>query len=800
MACSSRLANCRPLARYGLPLAALLVGGAWLSPLLSPLITPLLPRLGPLLPASASLLGSLLLIALVLRLQNVERQLRLQLSQEASVRGIYKAIASGQPLADTLNLIAHSIEQESPGALASILLLDPSTRQLRLGAAPSLPEAFNQAVDGLPAGEGNGTCGTSAFRGEPVIVEDIAQHPYWARYQHLSQLADVAACWSQPILATDGAVLGTLAIYHRTPCAPSAEALRQIEQTAALAAIAIEPTLKNEALKLADSVFRNSSEAIVVTDARNQIQAVNPAFTRLTGYTLAEVRGRTPALLGSGRMDRDFFSRMWAALDSQGHWEGEIWNKRKSGEVFAEHLKIEVARHADGSVANYVGIFSDLTDAKKVEELIWQQANFDHLTGLANRRLFRDRLQQEMRHAEHRHALLGLLLIDLDSFREINASLGQDCGDTLLVQVAQRIASCLGDDDSAARLGSDEFTVILPSATDPASIERLVQHLLRELARPYSLNGATAFCSASIGISLYPENGRSDEELLKSADQALNAARSLGRGHFAWCTPELQYAAQVRAALIHDLHSALDSRQMRVHYQPIVDLSNDKITKVEALLRWQHPERGWIDPSTFIPLAEEVGLIGELGDWVFRTVAAQASEWQKKGIQLQYGVNKSPQQFNSNECNESWLSILAAAGVPPECIVIEITEGLLLEQNETVAARLDMFRAAGVKIAIDDFGTGYSSLSYLQRFDIDYLKIDRSFISELAHSDNSRALTDAVIVMAHKLGIELIAEGVETSVQSDWLQAASCDFGQGFLWARALPADELEPLLRTAPQ
>ncbi len=589
-----------------------------------------------------------------------------------------------------------------------------------------------------------------------------------------------------------------LARFGLSMAAPSRHPARTGAQGSTATAQATEQNRRLEA-QVAEVVFRNSREAIVVTDADNAIRAVNPAFTRLTGYTEHEVHGRTPALLNSGRMDPAFFKRMWAALQTQGRWQGEIWNKRKNGEIFAESLQIEVVRQADGAISHYIGMFSDLTESKTAEETIWQQANYDALTGLANRRLFRDRLQQEMRHAEHHRSLLGLVLIDLDSFREINAHLGQDIGDQLLLQAAQRIAGCLGEDDSVARLANDEFTIILPHAHDPAAVERLVHALLQALAQPNALAGTTAFCSASAGISLFPDHGSTDEELLKNATQALRAARQQGRSHFAWCTPELQYAAQVRAELIHDLHGALVNDQMQVHYQPVVDLASGRITKVEALLRWLHPERGWINPATFIPLAEEVGLIGELGDWVFRTVVTQASTWRNRGIELRYGINKSPQQFNSHECDERWLDLLAAAGLPPDSIIIEITEGLLLEKNETVAQRLHLFRTAGVKIAIDDFGTGYSSLSYLQRFEIDYLKIDRSFIAGLTTSAHSRALTDAVIVMAHKLGIELIAEGVETSAQREWLHAAGCDFAQGFLWAQALPADELERLLCAQP-
>jgi len=391
------------------------------------------------------------------------------------------------------------------------------------------------------------------------------------------------------------------------------------------------------------------------------------------------------------------------------------------------------------------------------------------------------------------------MLIDLDHFKEVNDTMGHDAGDFLLVDAAQRILRCVRESDTVARMGGDEFVVILPDIDDSASIERIAQNIIGKLAAPFLLGEEKAFISASVGITLYPTDADSMETLLKNADQAMYVAKSLGRNRMSYFTPVLQENAQKRMRMVNDLRQALASNQFRVYYQPIVELATGDIHKAEALLRWMHPTRGMVSPAEFIPLAEETGMIVEIGDWVLRQAMHQVKRMQAthhKGFQI--SVNKSPVQFhNDNPLKAAeWLRELEQNGLETSSLVIEITEGVLLDDTGTVQERLLASRDAGIQVAIDDFGTGYSSLAYLKKFDIDYLKIDQTFINNLGNHPDDIALCEAIIVMAHKLGLKVIAEGVETELQRQLLLGAGCDYAQGFLFSKALPAEEFEVLLQ----
>ena len=558
--------------------------------------------------------------------------------------------------------------------------------------------------------------------------------------------------------------------------------------------------MQDEELQMASLVYKSSAEAMFITDGGNRVVAINPAFTQLTGYTPDEMLGQDPKILGSSRNSKSFYRDMWQALTDTGQWQGEIWNKRKNGEEFAEWLTINTIYDDAGQVHRRVSLFSDITEMKKAEETIWQQANYDLLTGLPNRRLFRDRLLQELRQAQRLKLPVALLSIDLDRFKEVNDAFGHATGDQLLIEISQRISSCLREYDTVARTSGDGFSATLTRIADPGVAERVAQEMLQKLALPLDVGSEAAYISACIGITLYPNDAEDVETLLKNAEEAMYVAKKQGRGGVSWFTPEMQQAAQVRQALLRDLRHALADNQFEVYFQPIVDMRSGRIDKAEALLRWHHPQRGMVSPAVFIPLAEEVGLIQEIGDWVFRQVVDRTQAWHQAGLMpLQITVNKSPRQFMNGNSQEAWLDYIADKNLPPECMVIEITEGLLMEANEDVPAKLKRFRAAGVSIAIDDFGTGYSSLAYLQRFDIDFLKIDRSFIKDIDSDSDDLALAEAIIVMSHKLGLKVVAEGVETEAQRDYLIAAGCDYIQGFLYARPMPAADFEKLLRERP-
>ncbi len=553
-----------------------------------------------------------------------------------------------------------------------------------------------------------------------------------------------------------------------------------------------------EALQLSAMVLHNSSEGMLVTDENNQIISINPAFSNITGYSFEEVQGKNPRMFKSDRHDQAFYRAMWHEITTTGQWQGEIWDKRKNGETHAKWLTINTIRNKDGSIHRYVALFSDITEKKKSEELIWRQANFDTLTGLPNRDMFRDRLGQEVKKSIRAELPLALLLVDLDQFKEVNDTLGHAVGDMLLKDAARRISACVRESDTVARLGGDEFTVVLSEISDSSHVDDVAQKIIRKLAEPFHLGSEVVYVSASIGITLYPNDATDIDVLMKNADQAMYVAKNKGRNRFSYFTASLQEAAQTKLRLTNDLRGALEAGQFRVHFQPIVELSTGRIHKAEALLRWQHPERGMVGPMEFIPLAEETGLINEIGDWVFKESARWAKHWCNRfGDDFQVSVNKSPVQFRaeSNHFTTKWFEYLQELGLSGGNIVIEITEGLLLNADTHVADELLRLRDAGIHVAIDDFGTGYSSLSYLKKFDIDYLKIDRSFVNDLETDANDMALSEAIIVMAHKLGLKVIAEGVETEGQRNLLTIAGCDYAQGYLFSKPVPPEEFERLL-----
>ena len=453
----------------------------------------------------------------------------------------------------------------------------------------------------------------------------------------------------------------------------------------------------------------------------------------------------------------------------------------------------------DDSVIGVASLVDDVTERALSEEVIWKQANFDMLTGLPNRNMFHDRLTQKMNRAKRDRHSLALLLIDLDQFKEVNDALGHDVGDELLRQAARRISGCVRNSDTVARLGGDEFTVILSELDDDSNIEDVTQKIINKLEEEYVLGDEIVHISGSIGITLYPGDADDIDTLIKNADQAMYAAKKKGRHCFSYFTQSLQDAAQNRLRLTRDLRSALNGKQFEVYYQPVIDLKDDRTVKAEALLRWHHPVRGLTGPREFIHLAEETGMINSIGNWVFTQAVQQANKWcGNVDTEFQVSVNMSPTQFrlDTGAFITEWQSYLQGLDITGKNVIVEITEGLLLDADPDVIDKLLWLRDAGIQVAIDDFGTGYSSLSYLKKFDIDYLKIDKSFVKNLESNTNDIALCSAMIVMAHTLGLKVIAEGVETEGQKKILADAGCDFAQGFLFSQPVPVDEFEEALR----
>ncbi|NDI84771.1 GGDEF and EAL domain-containing protein [Undibacterium crateris] len=453
-----------------------------------------------------------------------------------------------------------------------------------------------------------------------------------------------------------------------------------------------------------------------------------------------------------------------------------------------------------GNPLRMLGTVLDITARKQSEAIIWQQANIDPLTGLPNRRMFYDRLEQNLRQSKRRNSLLAVLFIDLDFFKEVNDTLGHATGDSLLVEAAKRLRLCVRETDTVARLGGDEFTVSLPDQSDTVQVEQIARKIIEQLASPFHVAGEEIYLSASIGITLYPRDADNLADLIKHADQAMYAAKAAGRNRFSYFTPNLQTAALARLRLNNELRSAISDKQLQVYFQPIVETESGIIRKAEALIRWYHPQKGWISPLEFIPIAESSGQIHAIGELVFLEAVRWVSQWRKTiHPDFQISINQSPVEFqNENSPYSSWIAYLEQQGLPGQAINIEITEGLLLDADNKVASHLIGFRDAGIQVAIDDFGTGYSALSYLKKFDIDYLKIDQSFVRNLRDNSSDMALCEAIIMMAHKLGLQVVAEGVENAEQEQLLRSAKCDFVQGYLYSKPLSASDFDHFLLQA--
>ena len=621
------------------------------------------------------ILTNVFALAFSVFMQNKNRQLLENDKFNQLRNNILELIAAADQLSKILPAIILGIEKEHPEVLCSILLIDDSGKNLVLGSAPSLPDFYNEAVDGIAIGHGIGSCGTAAFTRERVTVTDISTHPYWTAWAELAKKSGLGACWSEPIIDSKGKLLGTFAIYHRKKSTPNEMDFTLIEQISNLVRIAIE---------------------------------------------------------------RD-----------------------------------------------------------KADKIIWHQANFDNLTQLPNRNLLIEHLTAAIENAKRDKKQIAIAMLDIDNFKDINDSLGHSVGDKLLVESANRIKSCIRKNDIVARLGGDEFIIVLVGTITEIDVDNIGQKLLNTLAQPYTIDDQSVHYTASIGIARYPNDADNIDTLLRNADQAMYNAKAQGRNSIHYFTENMRTDFLKRMEIIKDLRIAITQQQFHMVYQPIVNLSNNTIAKAEALIRWQHPEKGLISPLDFIPIAEATGLITEISEWIFNEVTQQVKYWRETYCQdLMISINTSPVQYkNKGQQITAWVASLKERDISPQAIAIEITENLLMENQEEVVSVLDQIRHKGVAISIDDFGTGYCSFSYLKNYAIDYLKIDKSFVQKMSADNKDAALCEAIIVMASKLNIDVIAEGIETEQQKDFLTKAGCLYGQGYLLAMPLSKEHFEELL-----
>ena len=554
-------------------------------------------------------------------------------------------------------------------------------------------------------------------------------------------------------------------------------------------------------LREAATVFAVSSEAIMVTDANGVIKAINPAFTEITGYTSTEVLGHTPRILKSGHHPPEYFKRLWHNLREIGEWAGEVWNKRKNGKIYPEWQSITAVRDGAGVIVEYVSVFSDITRRKLTEDEIRYRANYDVLTGLPNRSLFGERLEQSLREATRTNTTLAVLFMDLDHFKQVNDTLGHAQGDLLLQEVASRIRNCVRISDTIARFGGDEFVLCLPNIDNGLDAGQVALKIIKALAQPIELDDRVAHIGASIGITIFPDDGHDAPTLYRNADLAMYRAKDLGRGNYQFFENSMTHNAMERQRLEESLRDAFKRHELYLNYQPILSLEpNPHVAGLEVLLRWTDAERGPVSPATFIPIAEEIGLIRELGRWVIETACRQLTEWKLTRPHLHLAVNVSARQIPES-LSPAWLAgTVQLYGLSPSDLILEITEGVLLADSEHCRVWLQTMHDMGFGLSLDDFGTGYSSLAYLKRMPVDIVKIDKSFIQGIEAETGDWTLVAAILAMARSLGVDVVAEGIETIDQFRLLQTMGCSYVQGYYLSRPIAADQVPDTLTRLDQ
>ena len=548
-----------------------------------------------------------------------------------------------------------------------------------------------------------------------------------------------------------------------------------------------------ERLRQAGAVFDCTREGVLVSDRSGVIVHVNRALVEITGYTPEEVLGRRPSMFKSGRHGPEFYQTVFKSLQDHGNWHGEIWNRRKSGEIYPQWQTVRAITDAKGQVSHYVAVFSDISAIKKSQTDLVRLAHHDPLTDLPNRLLFTDRAEQALAFSRRHNCGCALLLIDLDHFKIINDSLGHNVGDLLLKAVGDRLQSVFGKNFTVARLGGDEFAVLAESCAQVAQAVVMAQQVLELMKGAFEVDKHPLFVSASIGISVFPGDALNAEQLLRNADSALFKAKSAGREGYALYTEELTTHAQYRVEVASDLRRALERHELRVFYQPVHDLRTSRLIGVEALVRWEHPQRGLLAPGEFIPVAERTGLIAEIDAWVLEQACLQMRQWQSSGIHLSFvAVNISSRLFTRPELYTLVSTVLADTGLDPALLELEVTESAVMEDSHVALEQMHRLRALGLRLAIDDFGTGFSSLLRLKQLPVQKLKIDQGFVAGLPQDNDDAAIVRAVIALAQSMGLQVHAEGIEQVEQAQFLLDFNCDLGQGYWFGRPVPAQELD--------
>ncbi|MCS6236444.1 EAL domain-containing protein [Shewanella baltica] len=710
----------------------------------------------------------------------------------ACYSSVLSMLLNGAPLHEILHALVLKIEAQKIGTRGSILLLSGDGKRLLLGAAPHLPDSYNQAINGVEIGPNVGSCGTAAYFAKRVIVEDIATHPYWENYKELPLRAGLKSCWSEPIKDTQGKVLGTFAMYYDTIKSPTELDLELISEAARLASLAIERSRAMEFQRLAVKIFDRLPLALVISNSDDSVLYANPAFKHIVLPQDIDIANFNPKMFLSASQSNELVG-LFEHLAQDKMWQGELIGLRGNGEEFYLDLIVSTFREPNGLQPCFAWLFSDISERKKAAQLIKYQANNDSLTGLANRNaLFK--LIQSFITSDSLTPGFSFMLMDLDNFKQVNDTHGHDKGDALLVQVVRQICECLNDTMVFARLGGDEFALLLPGIVNQKELAQLAETINKHVAKRYVLaDGKGVYSSVSIGIARFPEDALDLEQLLNCADQAMYISKANGRNRYHFFTEQMQLNAERIASLHNQLKQALDQQTFELYYQPIVNATTGLIVRAEVLLRWQH-EGQFIPPDEFIPIAENSGLIVDIGRDVRLGAMQTILEMQAHNWPINLSVNVSTFEFWSHELQDAFVDSFAAiteqlevTDFPYDRLTLEITESLLMKQHTHLIDVLNGLRIKGIKISLDDFGTGYSSLSYLANFPIDQIKIDKSFIDRLDEGKRHEALVEAIVRLSHALDLTVTAEGVETESQLKFVMSNHIQEIQGYLFYKPMP-------------
>ncbi len=712
-------------------------------------------------------------------------------------QAILESVAHGADHMAVINKVCRLEEQLLPNSVASVMLMDDEYKLLNVYAAPSIPPEGIEQLNGLKPGSGGGSCGNVIYRQEPQFVSNTFIDPRWQDLRNLAHNFNLCSCWSVPIYSGVNKIVGTFALSSFEHRSPTLFHRKLLEIGSSIIGIVLERNKSQESLRLFQKVYEGSDEGIMVTGPNQVILSINAAFAKVTGYSMEELQGETPKIISSGQHDAAFYTRMWESINTFGHWRGEIWNRRKNGEIFPEWLNISVIKDESGNTTHYIALFSDLSDKKNAEQQIQYLSSHDTLTKLPNLMLFKDRLANAIAFAARSKSEVALINLDLDNFKLLNESFGHAIGDKILLGVAERLQSCLRETDSVCRQGGDEFIIFLNNVSGTEAISSIVDNILRQISAPVHQGGHTITLSCSIGISVYPEDGNDFESLMSGAGKAMVKAKEDGRNTYRYFTEQLNTDSLEYLRIAHALRDAIVNNQFELYYQPQIEMVSGRVIGAEALIRWNHPVDGQIQPGRFISIAEQTGLIVQIGEWVLHEACRQAMAWRNAGLSpITLAVNVSAVQFRRGNIEKLVQSAIEGSGLEPTFLELELTESVLLHNVDQMQSTLSSLKDLGVTLAIDDFGTGYSSLAYLKKFRIDRLKIDQSFVRDIASDPNDAAIIRAIVQMAHTLNIRTVAEGVEDQEMLNHLQDCLCDEVQGYFLARPMPAEKFAEYLK----